>query len=94
MELFETLTKFGPPPLEGTHGIPDEDTKPMRQAPSASARARKTIALGLLGLIYRSMDYFNGDRPVNALYRGDGFAGYAADAAQRQGSRSSIRLIL
>ena len=22
-----------------------------------------------------------GDRPVNALYRGDGFAGYAADAA-------------
>jgi hypothetical protein len=24
---------------------------------------------------------FNRDRPVNALYRGDRFAGYAADAA-------------
>ena len=23
----------------------------------------------------------DGDRPVNALYRGDGFAGYASDAA-------------
>lgn len=25
--------------------------------------------------------YLHGDRPVNALYRGDGLAGYAADAA-------------
>jgi hypothetical protein len=35
----------------------------------------------LVNFVFGAMCAIYGDRPVNALYRGDRFAGYAADAA-------------